>query len=178
MERNNLQTSIWTIGHSTLSLDAFVRRLIANGIGLLVDIRTIPRSRHNPQFNKETLPEALEKQQIDYHHIKGLGGLRPARRDSINTGFRNASFRGYADYMQMEQFVRALQELLDLAARRRTVIMCAEALPWRCHRYLIADALVVRGVHVSHIVGDEKILLHSVTSFAHVHDIKIEYPSP
>lgn len=100
------------------------------------------------------------------------------RRDSINTGFRSASFRGYADYMQTEEFSKALQELLDLAAKRRTAIMCAEVLPWRCHRYLVADALVVRGVHVSHIVGDEKNLIHSITPFALVQGIQIEYPPP
>jgi uncharacterized protein (DUF488 family) len=178
MERNNLKMSIWTIGHSTLSLDAFIRRLNANDIEFLVDIRSIPRSRHNPQFNKETLPEGLAKHRIGYHHVKGLGGLRPVRRDSINTGFRSASFRGYADYMQTEEFSKALQELLDLAAKRRTAIMCAEVLPWRCHRYLVADALVVRGVHVSHIVGDEKNLIHSITPFALVQGIQIEYPPP
>ena len=137
--------ALYTIGHSTRTADALVELLRAHRIEMLVDVRTIPRSRHNPQFNRDALAQSLAAAGIDYAHHPALGGLRHPRKDSVNLGWRNASFRGYADYMQTAEFARALDALEALADARRTAIMCAEAVPWRCHRGLIADALTVRG---------------------------------
>ncbi len=137
-----------TIGHSTRALEDFIVLLKAHGVEQLIDVRTIPRSRHNPQFNADTLPAGLRAADIAYVHLKELGGLRYPRADSPNQGWRNSSFRGYADYMQTEEFAKALERLLALAAKKRSVIMCAEAVPWRCHRSLIADALRVKRVPV------------------------------
>lgn len=175
-----------TVGHSNRPLPAFLEMLNAHQVGLLVDVRTVPRSRHNPQFNRETLPDALAASHIGYLHMPGLGGLRHPRKDSPNTGWRNASFRGYADYMQTEEFARNLAELCARKARqdehekgnRATVIMCAEAVPWRCHRSMVADALFVRGVPVLHIMSATKAEPHKLTSFAHVEDTRITYPGP
>ena len=131
---------LWTIGHSTRPIEEFVSLLKAHGIQQLVDVRTVPRSRYNPQFNTEMLAESLVHAAVHYRHSGGLGGLRKPKKDSINTGWRNASFRGYADYMQTEQFGEALNELMAYGTNDKTAIMCAEAVPWRCHRSLIADA--------------------------------------
>lgn len=136
---------ILTVGYSTRERKEFIRLLRAHGVEQLVDVRTIPRSRYNPQFNRATLSRALRQAGIAYLHMDGLGGLRHSRRDSINTGWRNKSFRGYADYMQTPDFRSALRTLVGLARRKRVALMCAEALPWRCHRSLIADALVIHG---------------------------------
>ncbi len=171
-------TSIWTIGHSTRPIDEFIRILQAHGIAQLVDVRTIPRSRHNPQFNLENLAGSLMAAGIQYQHMRGLGGLRHPRRDSINTGWRNASFRGYADYMQTPQFQDALQQLIELAAQAPTAIMCAEAVPWRCHRSLIADALQVREITVLDILSMAEAKPHSLTTFAKVEGTNIKYPRP
>ena len=157
---------ILTVGHSTKPIEEFVRLLHAHGVGLLVDVRTIPRSRHNPQFEKETLAASLCQAGIDYRHMKDLGGLRKPQPDSVNTGWKNASFRGYADYMQTPAFVAAIETLIDLAQTKRLAIMCAEAVPWRCHRSLIADALIVRGVPVEHIMSTTRRDAHHLTSFA------------
>jgi uncharacterized protein (DUF488 family) len=165
-----------TIGHSNRSIGEFVALLKAHGVDLLVDVRTVPRSRHNPQFNRESLPEALAAEGIECVHLPGLGGLRHPRRDSINTGWRNASFRGYADYMQTAEFERHLEELQRLASGRVAAIMCAEALPWRCHRSLIADALTARGVAVHHILTAAKAQPHKLTPFAVVTGTQITYP--
>ena len=135
---------VLTIGHSTRTLEEFIRLLQAHGATRVVDVRTVPRSRHNPQFNKTSLPRALKKVGLGYVHLPGLGGLRHAKRDSLNVGWRNASFRGYADYMQTPEFAQSLEELIRLAKQERIAIMCAEAVPWRCHRSLIADALLDR----------------------------------
>jgi len=173
---NDGRVTVWTVGHSTrLSLD-FVHLLEAHGIEELVDVRTIPRSRHNPQFNQDQLPESLKQAGIHYLHMPALGGLRHARRDSVNTAWRNASFRGYADYMQTTEFDDALNELIRLAGSRRTAIMCAEAVPWRCHRSLIADALVVRGLHVEEIVSVTKTREHTLTPWSRVIGERISYP--
>jgi uncharacterized protein (DUF488 family) len=161
-----------TIGHSTHPLEAFVRMLQAHGVETLVDVRTVPRSRHNPQFNRETLPESLQAAGIAYVHMEGLGGLRHARRDSVNTGWRNLSFRGYADYMQTAEFAAALQQLIELSRARPTAIMCSEAVPWRCHRSLIADALAVRGIPVEHIMTAASRKPHTLTPFAHLNSDK------
>jgi uncharacterized protein (DUF488 family) len=139
-------------------------------------VRTVPRSRHNPQFNSDTLPSELGRAGIGYTHAAGLGGLRRARPESPNAGWRNASFRGYADYMQTEEFARSLEELIDLAKRERVALMCAEAVPWRCHRSLIADALMVRGIRVEEIIGDTGCRVHALTAFARVDGTTITYP--
>lgn len=146
------------------------------GIEQLVDVRTIPRSRHNPQFNADALAESLPASGIAYVHMPALGGLRHARADSPNGAWRNESFRGYADYMQTAGFHEALAELLALSLDHSTAIMCAEAVPWRCHRSLIADALTVRGVPVTEIMSGSKSRMHSLTAFARVEDGTITYP--
>lgn len=151
--------------------------LKAHGVELLVDVRTMPRSRHNPQFNRETLPQSLAAAGIRYEHMPGLGGLRHARKDSINTGWKNLSFRGYADYMQTAEFTRDLELLEDLERCRRVAIMCAESVPWRCHRSLIADALTVRGVPVFHIMSPDKANPHRLTEFAAVEGGRLTYPA-
>lgn len=167
---------IFTIGHSTLALEKFLDALKVNSLELLADVRTIPRSRRNPQFNIETLPAELAKAGIEYRHLSALGGLRHARPDSINTAWINASFRGFADYMQTREFEHGLAELAEMARSRRTAIMCAEAVPWRCHRSLISDALTVRGWPVEHITGAGRPHTHRLTSFAHVEGMIITYP--
>ena len=165
-----------TIGHSNRSLEAFLDVLRARGVERVVDVRTIPRSRHNPQFNRETLPCSLKGVKIGYLHMKGLGGLRRARPDSVNVGWRNASFRGFADYMQTAEFGVALKRLMTVALEKRVALMCAEAVPWRCHRSLIADALVVRDLHVEHIMNRTHAHPHAVTPFARVSGTRITYP--
>ncbi len=167
---------IFTIGHSTLPLEKFISVLQANSIELVADVRTIPRSRHNPQFNIETLPGELAGAGIGYVHLPALGGLRHTRPDSPNTGWLNASFRGFADYMQTGNFKKGLDELIRMARSRRTAIMCAEALPWRCHRSLIADALSVRGYKVEHLTGAGKSNPHRLTKMARVEGLNITYP--
>ncbi len=167
---------VFTIGHSTRAAEEFVNLLQTHGITRLVDVRTVPRSARNPQFNREVLPKTLAQAGIQYTHMKSLGGLRHAHKDSINTGWRNASFRGYADYMQTAEFAQALNELVDLASREPTAIMCAEAVPWRCHRSLIADALLVRGFDVQDITGPGRTRAHELTPFARVEGSTITYP--
>lgn len=167
---------IFTIDHSTHPLDEFIELLHAHGVTLLADVRTVPRSRHNPQFNRDTLPESLAAADIAYRHLPDLGGLRRTVPDSSNTAWRNASFRGYADYMQTPEFAAGLNELLDLAQDTRVAIMCAEAVPWRCHRSLIADALFARGIEVMHIMGAGPASPHRPTSCARIEGSKVTYP--
>jgi uncharacterized protein (DUF488 family) len=169
---------MFTIGHSNRPLPEFLEMLQAYKVDLLVDVRTMPRSRHNPQFNRDALPQSLAAAGIAYEHMPGLGGLRHPRRDSPNTGWRNLSFRGYADYMQTPEFASNLQALQDLEAGRTVAIMCAESVPWRCHRSLIADALVTRGIPVVHIMSSTKSNPHQLTSFAQVEGQRITYPPP
>ena len=168
--------AIFTVGHSTLPLEEFIGMLKAYGIACLADIRTVPRSRHNPQFNDDTLGIALRTAKIDYVALPALGGLRRARQDSPNTGWRNESFRGYADYMQTEEFARGLEELVALSRKERTAIMCAEAVPWRCHRSLVADALAIRGIPVVEMLSATNYRDHKLTGFARVQDLSITYP--
>lgn len=168
---------IFTIGHSTRSVDEFADLLRPHGVHLLVDVRTIPKSRTNPQFNRDSFPAALQEHDIEYRHIKELGGLRRTRSDSPNTGWRNDSFRGYADYMATEEFRQGLDQLIELANDRTVAIMCAEAVPWRCHRSLIADALLVRGIDVFEIIGNRPPRQHKLTSFARVDEEEIVYPA-
>lgn len=168
---------VFTIGHSTRTLDEFVRSLKAFSIHRVVDVRTVPRSRHNPQFNRDVLSRALHSRRIHYRHVKALGGLRHARPDSVNIGWRNASFRGFADYMQTPAFEQGLQALILLAKAEPTAILCAEAVPWRCHRSLIADTLTVRGVRVRHILSPTKAYTHAITPFAKVRGLQVTYPA-
>jgi uncharacterized protein (DUF488 family) len=167
---------ILTIGHSTHPIETFLEMLAANGVEQLADVRTIPKSRHNPQFNSEALAQELARHGIGYVHLSGLGGLRHARKDSINTGWKNASFRGYADYMQTPQFDESVRELIALAEQRQTAIMCAEAVPWRCHRSLIGDALVARGIAVEDIMTKTSRKPHTLTPFAKVEGDTVTYP--
>jgi uncharacterized protein (DUF488 family) len=170
--------TLYTIGHSTRSIDEFLDMLKAFDIQELVDVRTVPKSRHNPQFGVDVLPSALEQAGVGYTHLKELGGLRRAARDSINTGWQNSSFRGYADYMATDEFREGLQELMAVAEKKTVAIMCAEAVPWRCHRSLIADALTEQGWRVLHIYSKKMAKPHELTSFLRVEDGKLIYPAP
>lgn len=167
---------IFTIGHSTLPIERFMDMLKTYGIERLVDIRTIPRSRHNPQFNDAALAASLAAGRIEYVPMRALGGLRHARKDSANTGWRNESFRGYADYMQTEAFQDAIVALIQLSRQKRVAIMCAEAVPWRCHRSLVADALTVRAVPVVEILSETSHRPHKLTAFAQVQGVQVTYP--
>jgi uncharacterized protein (DUF488 family) len=184
---------LWTIGHSTRPIGEFLALLTAYGIQRLVDVRTIPRSRHNPQFNIDPLAKSLKEAGLAYLHTAQLGGLRKAKKDSINSGWRNASFRGYADYMQTDEFWNALDQLIADSRKPsfsparpgraetrpfRVAIMCAEAVPWRCHRSLIADALTAKGWTVRHIMSQAKADAHLLTPFAVLNDGKVIYPQP
>jgi uncharacterized protein (DUF488 family) len=167
---------IFTVGHSIHPIDEFLELLAVHGIEQLMDVRTIPKSRRNPQYNTDTLAESLHQAHIRYHHMPGLGGLRHPRKDSINSAWQNDSFRGYADYMQTPPFEASLRELIEAAELHRTVIMCAEAVPWRCHRSLIADALLARGIEVADILTTKPAKPHALTSFARVDGEKVTYP--
>ena len=168
--------TVFTIGHSTRTEREFIELLQAHLVTGLVDVRTVPRSRRNPQFNRENLPAALEPEGIAYAHVAALGGFRRPSPDSPNKGWRNLSFRGYADYMQTGEFEEALMGLMNIAESRRVAIMCAEAVPWRCHRSLIADALLVRGVAVEEIIGWNRTQVHKLTSFAKREGESLTYP--
>jgi len=168
--------TILTVGHSTRSIEALLDLLRAQGVKRVIDVRTIPRSRHNPQFNRETIPQTLRQARIGYTHLPELGGLRHARQDSPNMGWRNTSFRGYADYMQTPEFEAGLDTLMTAGEREPIVVMCAEAVPWRCHRSLIADALSIRGIPVEHILSATRTQTHVLTPFAKVHGTCITYP--
>lgn len=171
------QHIVYTIGHSDRPIEEFIGLLKENEVGCLLDIRTVPRSRHNPQFNRDALPDSLAAAGISYQHLAGLGGLRRAKPDSPNAGWRNASFRGYADYMQTDAFAEQVEEVVRLSREQRCALMCAEAVPWRCHRSLVADALVVRGITAAHIMGPHKLKLHTLTPFAHAEGTQITYPA-
>jgi len=167
---------IWTIGHSTRAIDDFISLLDENEIKLLVDVRAWPGSKRYPQFNKDTLAESLIAHGIRYEHFPELGGKRKSKPDSRNTAWRNASFRGYADYMETEQFQKGIERLLDVAAEAGpTAIMCAEAVWWRCHRSLVADYLKARGVEVLHVLGANKVDPHPYTSAARIVKGELSY---
>ena len=174
MHRNFL----FTIGHSTRPIDDFIHLLKSHGVQRVIYVRTLPRSRFNPHFDITRLPALLRAAHIHYTHLPGLGGLRRPRRDSPNVGWRNKSFRGYADYMQSAAFKRSLQRCLELASVERVALMCAEAVPWRCHRSLIADALAARGIDALEIASDTRVRAHKLTSFAHVEGTAVTYPVP
>lgn len=167
---------IFTIGHSTRTIEDFVALLQAHHVAQVLDIRSIPRSRMNPQFNRDTLPTSLEPAGIQYSHMPALGGLRHPRADSPNTAWRNASFRGYADYMQTPEFDEAIDRLVTFGAEQQTAVMCAEAVPWRCHRSLVADALTARGFPVEHIMNLTRSDPHKLTPFAQIDGKRVWYP--
>jgi uncharacterized protein (DUF488 family) len=173
---NKKKFAVFTVGHSTRAIDEFIEILKSHGVKRVIDIRTIPRSRHNPQFNREALGPSLRAAGIDYSHLKKLGGLRRASLDSINQGWRNASFRGFADYMQTPEFDGGLERAIKLAKTKPSALMCAEAVPWRCHRSLVADALAVRHIPVKHIIGTSRANRHKITPFARIYRGRITYP--
>jgi uncharacterized protein (DUF488 family) len=175
-EMSEQRPIIFTIGHSTRIIADFVAILYAFKIKKIADVRTIPKSRRNPQFNQDALEQTLQAAGIEYLHLKDLGGLRQARKDSPNMAWKNASFRGFADYMQSKEFEESLKQLMLEAKQQATAVMCAEAVPWRCHRSLIADALLVRKFRVRHIMGLDAGREHVLTAWARVKDGKVIYP--
>jgi uncharacterized protein (DUF488 family) len=170
-------TTIYTIGHSTRPIEEFISLLKKNGVTRLIDIRTVPRSRHNPQYEQTALETSLPDAGIEYRYMKDLGGLRPKVKDSINMGWHNGSFRNYADYMQTDAFAAVIKELIAVAKQSPTAIMCAEAVPWRCHRSLVGDALVARDIEVLDIMSETSTKPHTLTSFAVVDGTKVTYPN-
>lgn len=175
--RNHVEPEIvCTIGHSNRPIEEFIDLLRRNAVACVLDIRTVPKSRHNPQFGQDLLPVSLAAAGIGYRQIPGLGGLRKPLKDSPNSGWRNTSFRGYADYMQSEAFRENVEEVVGLAGQMRCALMCAESVPWRCHRSMVADALLVRGIQVEHIINPGKRRPHTLTPFAQVEGLRIMYP--
>lgn len=170
------QINIFTIGHSTRTIDDFIAILKHYHITELIDIRTLPKSRYNPQFNSTPLAHALRNHHIGYRHQKKLGGLRHAHPDSINTAWKNASFKGFADYMQTNEFKEGIDQLIEMAYKKSIVIMCAEAVPWRCHRSLIGDALLARNIMVQDIFSITNAKPHMLTPWAQIHGITVTYP--
>jgi uncharacterized protein (DUF488 family) len=175
-DKDERRCKVLTVGHSTRPIETFIELLGAHGVTQLIDVRTVPRSRHNPQFNLEALPVALAAAGIGYVHAEGLGGFRPTTSESPNTGWRNLSFRGYADYMQTTDFAANLTSVIELARTDRVALMCAEAVPWRCHRSLIADALLAHGLEACEIVSPSRLQSHKLTPFARVRGQEITYP--
>ncbi len=167
---------IYTIGHSTRSIEEFISLLKSFGIKIVVDVRTVPKSRHNPQFNDEDLEASLKEAGIQYRHLEKLGGLRHAAKDSVNLGWRNLSFRGFADYMQTDDFWEGIEELENIGKKEKAAILCAEAVPWRCHRSLIADALTLRKWKVMHILNEKNVKTHHLTPFLKVKKGTLLYP--
>jgi uncharacterized protein (DUF488 family) len=168
--------TVWSVGHSTRSTEALIGLLRAHRIATVVDVRTAPRSRRHPHFDKDALADSLPAAAIAYAHMPGLGGLRTPGADSPNTGWSTDGFRGYADYMQTDEFASHVWALVTLAGGTRLAMMCAEASPAQCHRSLLADALVVRGVDVLHITGDDRPTPHELTPWAHRHGLRLTYP--
>jgi uncharacterized protein (DUF488 family) len=168
---------IFTIGHSTRPIEEFLGLLHENGVERLIDIRTVPRSRYNPQYEQNALQQTLPANGIEYIYLKELGGLRPKTQNSINQGWRVQSFRNYADYMQTEAFAQSINRLIELAGQKPSAIMCAEAVPWRCHRSLVGDALLVRSLLVTDIMGPGQTRVHSLTPFAKTEGERIWYPA-
>lgn len=177
MTKQASQPLVLTVGHSTRLLTDFIALLAVHSVTRLIDVRTVPRSRHNPQFNRDTLPAVLAACGIGYEHMPALAGFRRTHLGSPNTGWRNVSFRGFADYMQTPAFAEALAGLIQQARQERLVLMCAEAVPWRCHRSLIADALVVHGIRVENIINGSRRQVHTLTPFATVDGMVITYPA-
>ena len=177
MSASSAAPLVYTVGHSTRPLEEFISLLKAYGVAKIADVRAVPRSATNPQFNYDSLPRDLRRAKIGYVHLPGLGGLRKPRPDSPNGAWRNASFRGYADYMQTPVFEESLQNLLEIAQKDVVALMCAEMLPWRCHRSLIGDALAARGVRVEDIFTLTKAQKHLLRPWAHVEGTHVSYPA-
>ncbi len=176
VKKQAAEMTIFTIGHSTRPVDEFIDILKALDIRLVADVRTIPRSRHNPQFNSDVLAKSLKDSGLDYVHMPELGGLRHPKKDSPNTAWKNDSFRGFADYMQTEDFEKGMAALIEAAEKQQTVIMCAEAVPWHCHRSLIGDALLARGINVVDIISESTRRDHALTPWAEVNGTRVTYP--
>lgn len=174
--RNAGSLAVATVGHSTHPIEDFIRSLQAHGITRIIDVRAIPRSRHNPQFNQDCLARSLKEAGIGYAHLPDLGGLRHASSASRNLGWRNEAFRGFADYMGTPAFEKGFRKLLRFARNGKIALMCAEAVPWACHRCLIADALLVRGIRVNHILSAWRYEPHMLTPFAKISDAHVTYP--
>jgi uncharacterized protein (DUF488 family) len=172
----SMPSVLWTIGHSTRPIEELVGLLKLHGIQILVDVRTIPFSRRNPHFHQEALAQSVREIGLQYQHMPVLGGRRKTRPDSVNVGWRNSGFRGYADYMQTQEFWDGLEELVDIGQQSPSAVMCAEAVPWRCHRTLIADALVIRGWTVHHIISASSLKMHTLTPFASLDAGRLTYP--
>jgi uncharacterized protein (DUF488 family) len=177
MRRAKAPLIVLTVGHSTRTLKEFIGLLHAHDVSRVVDVRTVPRSMYNPQFNKTSLPGRLKKAGIGYVHLPKLGGLRHAKSDSVNLGWRNTSFRGFADYMQTPEFDQGLVRVIRMAKKNRIALMCAEAVPWRCHRSLIADALLVHRIRTEDIMSSTRRQVHALTPFAKVRGLTIKYPT-
>jgi uncharacterized protein (DUF488 family) len=175
-ERNDLKEIIYTVGHSTRNIEDFVDLLRKYQIEAVVDVRKIAKSRHNPQYSEAILRKSLEEHNIAYVRLEGLGGLRHTSKETINMAWKNLSFRAYADYMQTPQFADSIEQLINIAAEKQTVIMCAEAVPWRCHRSLIGDALLIRNITVDDIINEKSCRPHKLTPFAQVVGNTIIYP--
>lgn len=165
-----------TLGHSARSLEELLELIEAFGVRVVADIRRFPRSRRNPHFNLEVLPAALRSRGVEYAHLVELGGRRRAQPDSLNGGWKNESFRGFADYMQTPEFERALESLRALSVSGKVGLMCAEAVPWRCHRTLISDALLARGAEVENITSRSRATPHRLTRFAQLEGARVTYP--
>lgn len=176
--RKQARRTLFTIGHSTHPMEEFLELLKVHQIEQIVDVRSIPKSRHTPQFNLDVFPASLQQAGIDYVHLAKLGGRRYSRKGSLNTGWRNASFRGYADYMAKPEFAEGLEELIAIARSRRAAILCAEAVPWRCHRSMIGDAMTVKGWTVLDIISHHAPAEHKLTPFLRVVDGQLTYPAP
>lgn len=176
--RRAVALDVLTVGHSNRPLDEFLALLRAHDVRRVVDVRTVPRSRRVPWSSRDALAPALHEAGVAYEHLPPLGGLRKPQKESPNAAWRNAGFRGYADHMQTPEFQAGLERLLKLAGERRTAMMCAEAVPWRCHRSLVADALTARGAHVRHIATPAPANPHALTSFARVDGTSVTYPGP
>jgi uncharacterized protein (DUF488 family) len=172
-----LKNTIYTVGHSTRTIEDFITLLKAYAIETVIDVRKIAKSRHNPQYSADALSKSLGEHNISYIRLEGLGGLRHTTKESINKAWENLSFRGYADYMQTPEFAHSIKQLINVAAEKQTVIMCAETVPWRCHRSLIGDALVIRNIAVEDIISEKSCKLHKLTSFAKVNGNTITYPA-
>ena len=168
---------LFSVGHSTRTFDELVALLRAHGVASVVDIRTVPKSRRHPHVAKESLEKTLPAAGLAYQHVRALGGLRKPRPDSGNAAWQNESFRGYADHMQSPEFAAGLAQLIAIAGAQPTAMMCAEAVPWRCHRQLVADALLAMGIEVLHIMSETKANLHKLTSFAQLDGTRVTYPA-
>ena len=176
MARAQEKKIIFTVGHSNRTIEEFIELLKSHGIEEIADVRSIPRSGYNPQFNETGLSLSLKKAGIAYRHVEKLGGLRHAKKDSVNLGWKNKSFRGYADYMGTQSFADGLDTLMKIAAAKKTAIMCAEAVPWRCHRSLISDALMKKKWRIEDITGKSRTHRHTLTPFLRLRGGKLVYP--